>query len=230
MTEVINRDELERRLARVIGKQQRAELDKLLALLGNPPRLENVPASYWENGWKDMAAAVEPVLMDIYLGQAERLLATIPIGVSWDLVNKGAANYAREYGYNLVKEIAKNTQDGVADLLRALQQEIPNFYESGVNLGMLEERLSRWFSPVRAEMIAVTETTRAATEAEREVAEDIFQESGIRMTPIWNTENDELVCPECGPRDGKPIEDGVYPPAHPRCRCWTTHELPKVEK
>ena len=230
MTEVINRDELERRLARVIGKEQRAELTRLLELLGNPPRLENVPQAYWLNGWKDMARQVEPVLMDIYLGQAQAMLGAIPIGVSWDLVNKGAAEYARRYGYDLVKEIMQNTERGVGELLTALQSEIPNFYEQGMNLGELEDRLSRWFSPMRAEMIAVTETTRAATEAEREVAKDIEQESGIHMTPIWQTENDEIVCPECGPRHDQPIEDGVYPPAHPRCRCWVVHELPKVGK
>lgn len=230
MTEVINRDELERRLARVIGREQRAELDKLLALLGNPPRLENVPPVFWETNWKNMASAVEPVLMDIYLGQAQAMLTTIPVGASWDMINKGAAEYARRYGYDLVKEIAKNTQNGVIEILQRLQTEIPNFYTEGMNLGQLEDRLSRWFSPQRAEMIAVTETTRAATEAERALADEIFRESNIRMIPIWNTENDERVCPICGPRDGKEITDGEYPPAHPNCRCWTTHELPKVEK
>jgi hypothetical protein len=230
MTEVINRDELEARLARVIGRNQRAELEKLLALLGNPPRLENVPFEYWENGWKNMAAVVEPVLMDLYLGQAGAVLATIPIGVSWDMVNQGAADYARKYGYTLVKEIVENTQRGVTDILRALQTEIPNFYTEGMNIGQLEERLSRWFSPVRAEMIAVTETTRAATEAERTVVAEIERESGMRMIPIWQTNDDELVCPFCGPKHDKEITDGDYPPEHPNCRCWVTHNLPKVEK
>jgi hypothetical protein len=230
VTEVINRDELERRLARVIGREQRAELDRLLALLGNPPRLENVPPAYWENGWKHMAGVVEPVLMDIYLGQAQAMLTTIPIGVSWDLVNKGAAEYARRYGYDLVKEIMANTERGVGEILTALQSEIPNFYEDGMNLGQLEERLSRWFSPVRAEMIAITETTRAATEAEKELATDIARESGIQMVPVWQTEDDEIVCPICGPKHDKPILDGDYPPAHPRCRCWTTYEMPKAKQ
>ena len=227
MTEVINRDELERRLARVIGRNQRAELQRLLDLLGNPPLISNVPPEYWNNGWRQMAAEVEPVLMDIYLGQAQAFMGTISIGVDWDMVNKGAAEYARKYGYDLVREIFRKTEEGVTDILRALQTEIPNFYEEGMNLGQLEARLGRWFSPVRAEMIAITETTRAATEAEREIVREIEQDSGIKMVPIWITENDELVCPECGPRHEQVIEDGVYPPAHPRCRCWTVHEFAK---
>ncbi|MHB0966009.1 MAG: hypothetical protein ACYC36_06085 [Bellilinea sp.] len=226
MSDVINRDELERRLARVIGHEQRAELTALLDILGNPPRIENVPQEFWETGWKQLAAAVEPVIMDIYLGQAEAMLGTVPIGVSWDMINKGAQEYARRYGFDLVKEIMNNTQSGVTDILRALQTEIPNFYEAGVDLGTLTDRLSRWFSPIRAEMIAITETTRAASQAEQAIAAEIERESGIKMIPIWNTENDELVCPLCGPRDQKEITDGMFPPIHPRCLPGDTLVLP----
>lgn len=228
MTQLVNRDEIERRLARVIGREQRAALNELLKLLGNPPLLENVPPEYWETGFKQLASAIEPELVNIYMEQAQAFLSEIPIGVSWDAINTGASEYARTYGYDLVREIAQNTQNGVAEILRLLQEEIPAFYEEGLSLGELEARLSRWFGPVRAEMIAVTETTRAATEAERAVVEQIYSESGVRMIPYWNTENDELVCPICGPRDNKPITDGKFPPAHPRCRCWATHRMPET--
>lgn len=223
MSEVVNRDELERRLARAVGKEQRAELEKLLAYLGNPPRLEAVPQSYWENGWKNMAAVIEPILLDIYLEQAEASIANSVIGVSWDLVNKRAADWARQYTYDLVHNLDRNTRQG-------LQATISAFYEDGLTLGELESRLSRWFSPVRSEMIAVTETTRAATESEKQIADLIYSESGVRMIPVWQTANDELVCPVCGPKHDQPIVDGEYPPAHPRCRCWTVHEYPKVAK
>jgi len=47
---------------------------------------------------------------------------------------------------------------------------------------------------------------------------------------VWQTRNDEIVCPICGPRHGKEEGDGWTkddgPPAHPRCRCWTNHVLP----
>jgi len=143
------------------------------------------------------------------------------------LINQGAVDFARTYGYNLVKEIRQNTERGVEQILNLLQQEIPTFYEEGVNLGMLEERLARWFGPVRAEMIAITETTRAATEAERFAVEELYKTYGIHMIPIWNTSGDERVCPLCAPRDGKVIEDDIYPPLHVRCRCFVTHRIPK---
>jgi F like protein len=37
----------------------------------------------------------------------------------------------------------------------------------------------------------------------------------------WKTAEDERVCPECGPLDGKawPASDGPEPPLHNHCRC-----------
>jgi len=81
-------------------------------------------------------------------------------------------------------------------------------------------------SPIRAEMIAVTEVTRAASEGEQAVARELARQ-GIIMTPFWNTNRDELVCPICEPRNNQEITDGMFPPAHPRCRCWVNYELPK---
>ncbi|NLE26860.1 MAG: hypothetical protein GX625_16270, partial [Clostridiaceae bacterium] len=63
----VNRDEIERKLARVLSKDLRVELDKLLNYLGDPPNLANVPAEYWQAGWKDIQKDVEPVLLDVYL-------------------------------------------------------------------------------------------------------------------------------------------------------------------
>jgi hypothetical protein len=110
-----------------------------------------------------------------------------------------------------------------------LNEIIPRFYEEQWNLGQLRSDLERYYSPVRAEMIAVTETTRAAVEGERALVDALQKESGIAMVPIWQTSNDERVCPICGPKHGKPITDGQYPPAHPRCRCWVTYEYPEGE-
>ena len=44
--------------------------------------------------------------------------------------------------------------------------------------------------------------------------------SGLLWTR-WKTAEDERVCPECGPLDGKawPDNDGPQPPLHNHCRC-----------
>ena len=221
--DVINRDQLERKLARIISSSQRKELDKLLLMLGDPPDINNVPSTYWVNGWKNLSKQVEPVLMDIFIQQAEALMDDIVIGVDWGLVNTAAANWAREHSEEILKKLFDVTYQG-------LNETIPKFYELGWNLGDLQSALERWYSPVRAEMIAITETTRAAVEGEKALVELLKQENGIEMIPIWKTAKDERVCPLCGPRHNQPITDGVYPPLHPRCRCYTVHEFPKDEK
>lgn len=219
--ELANRDEIERRLARVISKDLRGELEKLLAYLGDPPDLNNIPHDYWQNGWRSIQKDVEPVLLDVYLQQAKNLMMEIGVGVGWDLINRDASNWARTHTESLLKELFGKRYDH-------LNTTIPRFYEEGWNLGQLRSDLERWYSPVRAEMIAVTETTRAAVEGERALAAQLEKESGIKLIPVWQTSKDERVCLLCGPKHGKEIVDGKYPPEHPNCRCWVVYRLPKV--
>jgi hypothetical protein len=75
-------------------------------------------------------------------------------------------------------------------------------------------------------MIAVTEVTRASVEGERAQVRELAAQ-GVVLVATWQTANDELVCPVCGPRNGRREGDGwdSPPPAHPRCRCWLNHEV-----
>ena len=70
--------------------------------------------------------------------------------------------------------------------------------------------------------------TRAATEGERGIVDELGK-MGITMAEFWATENDDLVCTICGPRNEKKEGDGWTradgPPAHPKCRCWVNHEI-----
>jgi len=219
--ELINRDALERKLARILGRDLRGELERLMGYLGNPPLLTNVPYDYWQNGWRAIAKDVEPILMDIYLAQAEGMMLEIGIGVDWGMVNTAAADWSRRHGESVLKELFNTTYEGVS-------RTIPRYYEEDWSISELSTALERWHSPIRAEMIAITETTRASVEGERALVERLMKESGIRMIPIWLTAKDERVCPICSPKHGKEITDGKFPPAHPRCRCNVGWDLPEV--
>lgn len=223
--DILNRDELERRLSRIVGRGLRSELNRLMDLLGDPPNLANVPNTYWQSGWRDIQKDVEPVLLDIFLQQAEGLMAEISVGTNWDLVNTTASQWARRHTESMLQDLFNTRYDHLNEI-------IPRFYEEGWNLGQLRTDLERYYSPVRAEMIAVTETTRAAVEGERALVEALQKESGIAMVPIWKTNNDEIArrCPICWPRHGKEIKDNVYPPGHPNCRCWVVYEFAKDEQ
>ena len=182
------------------------------------------------------ADAVTAVIRDIALAgadfgreQVERYVfgtekrVDIPelISVGWELINTAAEEFARRYSYELVTGITRVTRD-------RLQKEVSAFVTNQESLNQLARRISSErgpFGPVRAKMIAVTETTRAFAEG-NQIA---WRESGVIERKRWNASNDELVCPICGPLDGNVVNidekfDGGYesPPAHVNCRCWIT--------
>ena len=230
----VNREEIERKLARLVGRGLGSELDKLLGFLGDPPRLENVPPEYWQNGWRTIQREVEPVLLDTYLTQATNVMLTVGIGVSLDNINHHAVNWARTHTEEVLREMWRNRRDITAEMLanaRQVGEIIAEGYEQGLTIAEIRDRLSYLYSPVRAEMIAVTETTRAVVEGEKAYVEQLERETGQRMIPIWMTANDERVCPICAPRNEKPILNSTdFPPAHPRCRCGVGWEFPKVSE
>jgi len=224
MPDIPNRDELERILARAVGKELASEFDDLLDALGDPPDPANLPIGFWDDKEKEMRAVIEPMLVSTYLASAEVLVAEITIGVEWGAVNEAAIEWVRNYTFDLVRGITDTTQ-GV------LQKAVETYFRDGLSKKELAQLLEPSFGPVRAELIATTETTRASVEAERDLVRTIERDNeNIKMIPIWQTANDERVCEICGPRHGKPIEDGIYPPAHPRCRCWVNYEPVVIEK
>lgn len=82
----------------------------------------------------------------------------------------------------------------------------------------------------RAQMIAETETAKAYTQGYRGYVAQQVQNGALRPgVMVWDTAQDEAVCPVCGALNGQESDakftfrlngktyDG--PPAHPRCRC-----------
>jgi hypothetical protein len=246
MADIPNRDQLEKKIARLLGKYNRQELAKLMELMKNHPSLANIPAEFWSESQRELVKVLMPFSEMVYLEAAGRMLETIPIGVDWALVNTGAADWARSYSTLLAGQINQTSRGAVATSIR---NSIAAFFEEGLTVGELEarlaadpdlmqlftkdvmDRLGRVYGPRRAAMIARTEVTRAAVEGERGIASELRRE-GINMIEIWETRNDERVCIICGPRHGKKEGDGWTkhdgPPAHVNCRCGTRHELPVV--
>ena len=71
----------------------------------------------------------------------------------------------------------------------------------------------------RMELIARTETMRAHSQGQRK----FYSTVGVRKLE-WMTMDDERMCPECEPLDGKVYAIGKFPnqPKHPNCRCGHT--------
>src|SRR3990167_9829615 len=108
---LFDRDSWERRLAREAARLGRQALDDLTAVLGDPPDLASIPASFWDDATATMAAGVTPILRDAYMASAEAALSESVVGVDWAVVNQQAITWANQYGYELVRGITE-TQRG----------------------------------------------------------------------------------------------------------------------
>jgi len=220
MLDPSERDDFETKLSKLMKKQLREYGERIIDTLGNPPDINNLTPEFWENESKIMSLAIIPVLEKIYLEAAREVMLASPSAVDWTLVNQAAADWAKNYTFDLIKGIDNTTT-------QALQRVLASYFENPTTMEQLTAQILELIgSPIRAEMIAVTEVTRAASEGEQAIARELARQ-GIIMTPFWNTNRDELVCPICEPRNNQEITDGMFPPAHPRCRCWVNYELPK---
>lgn len=148
-------------------------------------------------------------------------LAGAGIGVNWQLANEQAGNWAKLYTFELVKDINETTA-------LWLGEKINGWVNDGKPLIDLQKELETVWSKNRAEMIAVTEVTRAYAQGSLKVYQGV---PGIEQVS-WRTAIND-VCPVCRPMHGERgnmagvFAAGLMIPAHVRCRCWVA---PVVEK
>lgn len=152
------------------------------------------------------------------------------LAIDWELVNTAVADWARAMSFDLTYaneySISRSTANG-------LRRAIANFVESpDMSMSELARQVEGLFDAVRGEMIAVTEVTRAFAAGNQ----TSWEKSNVVEGKQWNTAVDELVCPICGPLNGKVVKLGEtfggfydYPPAHPRCRCWLSPVVYRAE-
>lgn len=133
----------------------------------------------------------------------------------WELANNAAAQWAVRYGYELVRGLLATTRDW-------LQLQVAEYVRNSETIGQLIARIREGsgFGEDRARRIAVTEVTRAFARGNMES----WRASGVIEGKEWRTNNDELVCPVCGPLSGRVVGlDELFPgdidgpPAHPNC-------------
>lgn len=146
---------------------------------------------------------------------AAETLATIGMAFDFNLANTQAARWASEYSYELIRGINSTTE-------ARMQQAISDWFrEESTTVRELAKELEPTFGRKRAQLIAITETSRA--NAQGAIAG--YAESGIVHEIEWLTAADERRCPTCSALHGtRTTLRGTFPggytvPAHPRCRC-----------
>ena len=172
---------------------------------------------------KRLKAILQQRLADIAAQNAEERAAEIGIGFDPAAVDVAAEAWARDYSYSLIKGIDDTTRELVANAVTMFVNT------PGMTNRDLKLQLESAFGEVRAEMIAITEVTRAFSAGEM-VYQNLLSDAGIEVQREWLTSEDEKVCPICGFLDRKRVDPGEMfidengieydnPPAHPRCRC-----------
>jgi hypothetical protein len=252
------RDTLERKFARGIGKSLAKQKKRVIR---NRKKLTN---EFWKKEDQTMMKEVRPFIKAIVLDAIENLeFRTKNVG---DITNKVGQKQLEiigfdptmifeevlrvidEYIFRLIKggKVLIDGQEvfiqGINETTRTSVQKALTRFATIPDIRIVDmvEELEPIFGAARASKIAVTETTRAYSQAQlMQVAE--IEKQGIGMVAVWSTARDEIVarCPICYPleqmfethREGgeprwrHPELPKVLgpPPAHVNCRCAIGH-------
>lgn len=194
---------------------------------------------WWEkatSGWEDDA---EDWLRASLGRAAEYQARRFNFHVDMRLMNRAAYVYSENTWWpDLIK--LDGDKSVVAETRNKVWSSVRRWQEGELGdrgLPDLAEHLAKWFDPVRANRIAVTEATRVYAEGSRAAwlsgadPRDTDVAFGI-VAMRWQTCQDEIVmeCPICWPLNGRQILlnqsfpgfEGDVPPAHVSCRCWIT--------
>ena len=169
--------------------------------------------------FEEMRAALAPEIATITTGRMMGLMDEIGIGADLAVISQEALQHTQNYTYELVTRLTDTTRELV-------QQSLTTYTGTpGMTRGDLVKLLEPAFGEYRANMIAVTEVTRAYSAATNQY-QRMAADYGVEMRRIWLTLRDSLVCPICGPLHGMPesvwqIQYPDGPPSHPNCRCST---------
>lgn len=176
---------------------------------------------------------IKPVL-DTELGttmgkRLDRLGTQFSIPVETDSQQRYIQDWLGDYVPKTTEKIDQTTADRIKPIIETFRTT------PGMTIQDLQAAVLPLSDPMRAKMIAITETTRAASQATVQY-KDYLGQRGIQMQRVWNTDADELVCPICTGQvynvklnglteDEWPSEVADGPPAHVNCRCDTSLRL-----
>ena len=185
-----------------------------IAVAGNAGEVERLLDTLPTQSLDDAVHALLQASAGRGVRMAADVMGRVLVGVNWRLPNLAAMSWARGATYDLVHGITATSR-------RVIQEALGDWVRDGGAMENLVNRLLSSFGPVRANMIAVTESTNAFREGSRL----LYRQAGVRRAQIL-TNRDDHVCSICRPYDGEivDIETGIpgvgWPAFHIGCRCF----------
>lgn len=169
---------------------------------------------FWNEERQALFELLIPLFTDAITDEArlafEELAGIADIGIAWDIVNEQAIGWANTQTSAVVSQITKTSMTGFIT-------EFEQWVNSGADLPTLIESLGKYYDPVRAEMIAVTETTRAFAVANIQTWRMSSIVTGFDVLTAEDGDVDE-VCLSEQSRNPHALDEEP-PPYHVRCRC-----------
>jgi hypothetical protein len=217
----------ERKLAALLSVYFKRLGKKATARLRASPPQQKAAREWWDEDefWEDDEFFSGMLAILLAAQQLGALSLSAMLGLELDLTatNREAAAAARKYTYDLIQDLTATSRDALRDVISAFV-ETP-----GMTLGDVIERLP--FDEQRAALIATTEITRAYATGQAEAGAALKEQyPDVRVVKTWFTNNDDRVCPICGPLNGEEVDEdeefaGEFdgPPGHPGCRCWVSY-------
>lgn len=210
MAEVPNRRDFEQQLGRSLGLVTIRRLRELKRLLGRPPRMANVPASFWTDLRNEIDSQLSAILLLIFIAAAD------------EEGQPDSTAAAQQYASRRSSLAASWVVDSARDRLASAEASAiadPGMPDVATVIDVV-------FTPERIDVIATTEIT-AAQSAGTDYG--IWTTRGLSERDLWITEDDGSVCKICRPlhQVGRSIWTRQFPagpPAHINCRCWIQSE------
>lgn len=214
MAELANRDKHESSFARRVAKLMTRHRKELTRIAGSPPDPAKVPPEFWQKIEREM--------------QEEIFLLLLLTFDASSLQHQPADGFA-QFQTESVEQFGKQWSDARS---RDVGQGYAENTQKRLETIETPEDLTRLFGPDRAEGIAISEVTDAATagsEETKRVAGEISDDD------IWRTSEQDNVCPICRPlnRTRRPVWSLKFPNgprAHYRCNCWIEYAADRQGK
>ena len=224
MASLDGRGALENSIARMIGREfgrLATDMEQWLVSQGVTQGVRyRLPLAQWDDFTGVFGRNIQGELEDIYTLAAQQFQDNMAYNITDEQIQAAAEAWAEDRARNLVRQL--NTTSN-----RRLNRLLDRYWDKPTTLAEFQRQLTNYvFAPERARASAITEITRASAAAQEAIANDL-REQGVGLRTIWQTNNDEMVCPICGPRHGMAQGTDWFdlPPAHVNCRCFTTHEV-----
>ncbi len=187
------------------------------------PTAKQLGGTFWDEERVKLFEVLFPVISSSTLKGAAsgiELFGLAELGVDFTLVNQAAIDFAATHTAEVVAQITDTN-------VRAFVDAFNPWLESGEPLPALIESLAPNYGAVRAEMIAVTETTRAFAKGNIIAWKETRAVEGKKWMTAQDDLVDDAICKPLAttevPLDSAwdtPVGSLEEPPAHVRCRCW----------